>query len=138
MQTNSHGGERPPITLLDSEADILSNLALAATERSSLAADLLLQELDRATAASLSELPPDVVTMMSHVSFVDEATGDRHSVQLVYPKDADMTDNRLSVLTPVGAGLIGMRQGDAIDWPNRVGTVRRLRIVEVVQPERGS
>jgi regulator of nucleoside diphosphate kinase len=47
-----------------------------------------------------------------------------------------MEQHRLSVLTPVGAGLIGMRCGDSIDWPNRLGAFRRLRIVRVVQPGR--
>ena len=45
-----------------------------------------------------------------------------------------MDRNRLSVMTLVGAGLIGMRKGVSIDWPDRSGEERRLRIVEVIQP----
>jgi regulator of nucleoside diphosphate kinase len=81
-----------------------------------------------------AELPPDVVTMGSRVAFVDRASGERHSVELVYPGEADMAQGRVSVLTPIGAALIGMRRGSAIDWPNRQGEVRRLKIVEVVRP----
>jgi regulator of nucleoside diphosphate kinase len=136
MQTEPTRGEKPPIILLDSEADALADLAHASLARSSLAARLLLEEIDRATTASPADMPADVVTMRSQVEFVDEASGETHAVRLVYPHDADMEQHRLSVLTPVGAGLIGMRCGDAIEWPNRAGTFRRLRIVGVVQPER--
>jgi regulator of nucleoside diphosphate kinase len=71
--------------------------------------------------------------MMSRVRFVDEATGASHEVQLVYPGDADTGMNRISILTPVGAGLIGLRKGQSIDWPNRSGQLRRLQIVDVVR-----
>ena len=83
---------------------------------------------------NLPILPADVVTMKSEVVFVDEDTGEEHRVHLVYPCDADIESNRLSVLTPVGAALIGLRRGDRIDWPNRLGASRRLRLVDVVQP----
>ena len=53
---------------------------------------------------------------------------------VVWPRDADMDQNRLSVMTLVGAGLIGMRKGASINWPDRSGEERRLRIVEVIQP----
>jgi regulator of nucleoside diphosphate kinase len=138
MQTELSSGIRPPITLIDSEADALAELAHASLAKSSLAAGLLLEEIDRASTTTPADLPADVVTMLSQVEFVDEASGETHSVQLVYPRDADMEQQRLSVLTPVGAGLIGMRSGASIDWPNRLGANRRLRIDRVVQPGRGS
>ena len=72
--------------------------------------------------------------MMSHVVFLDEGTGEKHEVQLVYPKDAGSELHRISVLTPIGAALIGMPRGASIDWPNRAGEYRRLRILDVRQP----
>ena len=53
-----------------------------------------------------------------------------------WPRDANLDQNRLSVLTLVGAGLIGMQAGSAINWPDRSGKERCLRIVDVRQPER--
>ncbi|HEU4651406.1 MAG TPA: GreA/GreB family elongation factor, partial [Croceibacterium sp.] len=79
----------------------------------------------------------DVVTMRSRVRFLDETSGEEHAVELVYPSAADLELGRVSVLTPVGAALIGLRRGSAIDWPNRMGAFRRLTIIEVTQPERG-
>jgi regulator of nucleoside diphosphate kinase len=127
---------RPRIVLLESEAEALTGLALAALEKSSLSAKLLLEELERAETVTAGKLPRDVATMNAQVAFRDEATGEEHTVQLVFPKEADMALGKISVLTPIGAALIGMRAGAAIDWPNRHGECRRLRITGVIQPAR--
>ena len=137
MQTQNAGGSRPPITLIDVEADVLADLAFATRQKSPFVADLLMQEIDRAATARLSDMPEDLVTMMSNVVFVDEGSGERHSMQLVYPKDADTDLGRVSVLTPIGAALIGMRCGESIEWIDQRGTCRRLQVVEVKQPCRG-
>ena len=126
---------RPPIALIDIEAEVLSNLASASLGKSAMGAELLLQELERAETYDRSCLPPHIVTMMSHVVFVDEGSGEKHEVQLVYPRDADSERKRVSVLTPIGAALIGMPRGAWIDWPNRAVDYRRLRILDVVQPQ---
>ena len=132
---NELAGARPPISLIDTEADTLSALATAGLGQSTMGAKLLLQELDRAETYDRSCVPPHVATMMSRVVFLDEATGERHDIQLVYPKQADSEHQRISVLTPIGAALIGMPRGSSIDWPNRAGEYRRLRILEVIQPQ---
>jgi regulator of nucleoside diphosphate kinase len=122
--------------VVDREADALFDLALKWQRLHPLSAALLLDELDRAATVPAEELPADAVTMRSHVVFVDQTSGERHAVQLVYPGEADMARQRVSILTPIGAALIGMRVGNAIDWPNRHGERRRLEIVEVIQPGR--
>ena len=127
---------RPPILLPEAEAEALFELALAWQSRHPHSTKLLLDELVRAATVSLAELPADVVTMRSRVVFLDRSSGEEHSVELVYPGEADMARQRISVLTPIGAALIGMRRGSAIDWPNRQGERRRLEIVDVVQPAR--
>jgi regulator of nucleoside diphosphate kinase len=135
MHTELASRARPPITLIDSEAEALSGLAMAWLDKSAMGAELLLQELARAEVYDRSCLPPHVATMMSYVAFLDEGTGEKHEVQLVYPRDADSELGRISVLTPIGAALIGMPRGASIDWPNRAGEYRRLKILEVTQPE---
>lgn len=134
MQIKQTRPKRPPITIVDSEADVLTDLALATQSRAPEVSEMLLEELARAKSCRLSKAPPDVVRMMSHVEFVDEGSGALHSVQLVFPKDADAEAYRVSILTPIGAGLIGMRVGHTISWPNRAGEYRRLRILRVTQP----
>jgi regulator of nucleoside diphosphate kinase len=122
--------------VVDREADALFDLARKWQRLHPLSAALLLDELDPAATVPAEELPADAVTMRSHVVFVDQTSGERHAVQLVYPGEADMARQRVSILTPIGAALIGMRVGNAIDWPNRHGERRRLEIVEVIQPGR--
>jgi regulator of nucleoside diphosphate kinase len=56
-------------------------------------------------------------------------------VQLVYPAEADIEAGRISILTPIGAGLIGLREGQSILWPDREGRERRLTVVRVTQPQ---
>ena len=132
--TVSENGGPPPIYVIDTEADALYELAVSIEQRSPDVAHKLCEELDRANVLSVQDIPSDVVIMRSHVEFVDERSGDKRKVELVWPRDADMDRNRLSVMTLVGAGLIGMRKGVSIDWPDRSGEKRRLRIVEVIQP----
>lgn len=127
-------GDKPPILLSESEADMLYDLALSWRQKHPFSARLLLDELERAHTVQSGELPGDVVTMGSHVIFLEGEGGTERSVELVYPAAADMAQGRVSVMTPIGAALIGMRCGNEIDWPDRQGERRRLKIVAVVQP----
>lgn len=119
--------------MIDTEADALANMAMAAEERVPQVSELLLTEIGRATLHSASRIPANVITMHATVRFTDEASGKEHSYQLVYPKEADISAGRISILTPVGAGLIGLREGQSILWPDREGHERELKIVEVAQ-----
>lgn len=131
MMSDIDRKDRPPIHMLDSEADALAALAIGARQRLPQVSDLLLAEIDRATIHRPGDMPPDVVIMNARVEFLDEASGDRRTVQLVYPGQADITLSRISILTPVGAGLIGLREGQSISWPDREGRERMLTIVTV-------
>jgi transcription elongation GreA/GreB family factor len=71
------------------------------------------------------------VTLGSVVTFVDESTGVRRRLQIVLPTDADIERSSLSIVSQVGAGLIGLSAGQSIDWPCPDGRPRTLRIVDV-------
>ena len=96
-------------------------------------AELLLAEINRAKVVQDSRLPGDVVAMQSIVKFVDEASDAERTLQLVYPQAADIEAGRISILSLVGAGLLGLRPGQSISWPDRAGKQRALRIMEVNQ-----
>ena len=73
--------------------------------------------------------------MNSRVVFEDETSGERREVTLVYPGRADIGAGMISVLTPVGTALLGLRVGQSIDWEVG-GHPQRYRIVDVpYQPE---
>jgi regulator of nucleoside diphosphate kinase len=63
-------------------------------------------------------------------------TGKELVVTLVYPHDADIDENKISILAPIGAALIGLRVGQVIRWPVPSGKEKRLQVVAVLfQPE---
>src|SRR3546814_9485491 len=93
---------------------------------------MLRDETSRAKVYTRERIPRDVVVMGATVEF-DDANGSTRSVKLVYPNDADISAGRISILTPVGAGLIGLREGQSILWPDREGHERELTIVRVKQ-----
>ncbi|HEY0326325.1 MAG TPA: nucleoside diphosphate kinase regulator [Allosphingosinicella sp.] len=128
---------RPPIHMLDRESDLLGDLALQMEQRHPVVSAMLLAEIERAEIHSQASLPPDAVTIGSEVEFFDLAHERTHHVQIVMPAEADIAAGRISVLTPIGAGLIGLSEGQSIDWPDLEGRERRIRIVSVRQPPRG-
>ena len=50
---------------------------------------------------------------------------------LVYPNQADISQDKISVLTPIGTALIGLRVGSSITWETRTGEFKRLTVLEV-------
>lgn len=94
-------------------------------------------ELARADVVDSQHIPPTVVTMNSTVSFKVQGSSDEFQLTLVYPKDVDDLGDKISILAPVGSALLGLSQGDEIEWPAPGGGVLQVRIEEVVyQPER--
>ena len=92
-------------------------------------------ELGRARVVPAGKVPPDVVTMNSVVRLRDLDSDETEEYELVYPADADMAHNRISVLAPIGTAILGYRLGDVVEWPVPAG-LRRLRVEEVLyQPE---
>ncbi|QQV77983.1 nucleoside diphosphate kinase regulator [Sphingomonas aliaeris] len=129
--------DRPAIHLAAPECDALSELALSAEHRHPYSSAVLLAELDRAELCEPGELPEQTVAMNSRVDFIDEGGGSRRTVQLVYPRDADIAAGRISNLTPIGVGLIGMMAGSSIRRADRDGHDRMLRIVSVTSSGEG-
>ncbi|MGJ8478518.1 nucleoside diphosphate kinase regulator [Sphingobium yanoikuyae] len=125
----------PPIHIVESEADMISDLAWAARDRFPDVSQLLLEEVGRAQLCSRAALPADVAAMGSTILYRDGARGTPRRVELVFPSHADVALGRISILTPVGAALIGMRAGNAILWPDRDGHLRDIMVDAVVQAE---
>lgn len=129
--------EVPSIYLTQNDLDRLSDLLEAyAAGSGGRRFDRLEDELTRAIVVSREQLPNDTVTMNSRVVFEDETTGERREVTLVYPRNADITAGKISILVPVGTALLGLRVGQSIDWQLPSGQKRRYRVIDVpYQPE---
>jgi regulator of nucleoside diphosphate kinase len=94
--------------------------------------ELLERELSRAAIVAPSELPDDVVAMNATVWFRELDLDEVEKYTLVYPPEADVVRNRISVLAPIGTALLGYRIGDVVQWRVPSGK-RRFEIVDVVQ-----
>jgi len=90
----------------------------------------LKDELAAAEVIEDKQIPPSVVTLNSFVGFTDLGTGRRHEYQVVFPADADLSLNRVSVLAPIGTALLGHRLNAEVECPILRG-VRRFRIEQV-------
>lgn len=123
----------PEIILARDEHRRLTQLALAGTDHSPEESDFLLYELDRAQVVGDSQLPDDVVRMGSRVRFRTTA-GQSRAVELVYPNNADISADRISIMTPIGVALIGLRTGQSITWLTRDGRKQVLTVLAVTQP----
>lgn len=92
-------------------------------------------ELDRAVIVSPKDVPPDVVTMNSKIVLVDAESGEEMVFTLVFPSDADMMHEKISVLAPIGTVVLGYRVGDTFEWQVPDGT-RRWTVKQILyQPE---
>jgi regulator of nucleoside diphosphate kinase len=125
---------RPQIVVGRQEHHQLQVLAMAGTGHSAEAADDLLYEMERARVVPDAAIKHDVVRMGSRVQYRTD-TGECHEVTLVYPGQADILARRISVLTPVGTALIGLRTGQSITWTTRNGTRNVLTVLAVFRPD---
>jgi len=94
-------------------------------------ADLLLRELLRAEVVAGDQIPASTVVMHSLVTYRDEDTSATRTVALVYPSERSSVPNALSVLTPLGAALIGLSEGQSISFDGVDGKPRTVTVLKV-------
>ncbi len=128
---------RPEITVSSLDVERLYKL-IDSLPKNSVGTTLELEsELARARVVDPDDIPPTVVTMNSTIKFA--VASDEHPVErtLVYPKDADASGTTISILAPVGSALLGLSQGDEIEWPKPGGGTLSVKLKEITyQPER--
>ena len=134
MSTLTTINSLPHILISAADEKRLTAIATAASQRVPDASAALLNELERADVWPAAAIPPDVVRIGSIIEF-DVNDGRQLKVQLVLPQDADINAGRISVLTPVGAALIGLSPGQAMQWLGNDGKKRLLTVVAVSRPQ---
>ena len=90
----------------------------------------LLDEIERAKVIPENGQTLDVVTMNSTVLVNDLNMSKEYRYTIVYPEEADTSENKISILAPVGTALLGYKRGDVVEWEVPAGK-RRLQIIEV-------
>lgn len=122
----------PNIVVSNADYERLTDLATASLERLPEVAEELLAEMDRAKIVGDDNVPGNVVRMGSTVTFKSD-DGRQLTETLVYPIDEDSDAHKISVMTPVGAALIGLAEGQSISWTARDGRKHELTVVKVKQ-----
>jgi regulator of nucleoside diphosphate kinase len=124
---------KPAIVVTRFDYERLARLAESHATRSPEVSDELLAELDRARIVEDDKIGSGIVRMGSTLRFTSDLGQDR-TVTLVFPGEADIAAGNVSVLTPIGAAVIGLSAGQSIDWTARDGQVHRLTVERVEAP----
>ena len=128
---------QPHIIISELDAERLEKLIESMPDKIFPGKKELENELARAEIVAPKSIPPTVVTMNSTVRFKVESSAEEFSLTLVYPKDVKAEGGTISIVAPVGSALLGLSQGDEIEWPKPGGGVLKVVIAEVTyQPER--
>jgi regulator of nucleoside diphosphate kinase len=133
MREDQSNRPMPRIVVSESDHERLTGLATAALNRVPETAQELLAEMERAEIVSAPSVPANVVRMGSRVTFLP-TDGRKRRITLVFPAEEDITKSRVSIMTPIGAALIGLTQGQSIQWTARDGRRHELTVLTVEKP----
>ena len=131
MTSPSSGGLPPPIVVSRRDAARLEAVIDSPRWQNDATAEALLGELTRAEVVDDAVMPADVVGMHSRVECTDENSGEKHTLTLVYPHEADAGAGKISIMAPVGSALLGLSVGQSIDWNTPQGRQLKLRVTAV-------
>lgn len=131
-----NGKDIPAVVMTDRDWMRLRRLVNRAATLYHPVSDLLAQEIERATVCPVDEIPEDVITMNSRVVFRTQGGTGPESRFLVFPERYAPNGYCVSVTSPLGAALIGLRSGSSFHYRSRDGEVRKVFVQEVAyQPE---
>ncbi len=132
---NRERGDMTKIFITQFDHDRLINL-LAKKRPHDSYDETLMSELKRAKIVEPADIPPDVITMNSQVRFLDLNNND-WDFWLVFPEQADLKQNKISVLSPIGCALLGYKVGDKVTITTPKHGEREFTVKEILsQPER--
>lgn len=125
-----------PICLTEKDYHRLHQVVLAQRQvNGAREVEALGKELKRARIVPSSEIPADVITMNSRVVLRKKNQEDQLHFTLVYPREANVLEQKISVLAPAGTAILGCKVGEEVSWP--VGNKTICYLVEEIlyQPE---
>jgi len=127
--------QRPPAILIaEEDLEALSDVAENLLEVLPDVGRFLDDELTRARVVPRRSVPRNVVTMNATVEFVLEQSAKPERLKLVYPADHVQDGSSISIASPVGVALLGLKEGQSMSWPSRYGEKLSLKVVKVEAP----
>lgn len=133
MSSSKKTHRKPSIQIAQSDHARLAALANAVAERSPEISDQLFTEIERARIVSDRAISPSVVRMGSTVTYKSDIN-DVKTVTLVFPGEADISQGKVSILTPIGTALLGLSEGQSMDWTTRDTRLHQLTVLSVKAP----
>ncbi len=110
------------------EAKQLKSISVSESEN-------LMKELNSAEIVEPEKIPSNVVTMNSIVKISFLNNNQQIQFQIVYPKQANVKEKKISIFSPIATALIGYQVGDEVEWIVPAG-LTKIRIDEIIyQPE---
>ena len=91
---------------------------------------LLAKEIEKAKKVPDNKIEPQVIRINSHFEVQDVESGKLFNFQLTLPKDGNLAEKKLSLLSPLGVALIGFQEGMEIEWP-LPGGLKKFKILSV-------
>lgn len=138
MIMTMHDATRNPIYVTSQDKQRLEDLLMeveASDPRKHGDLKALTEELHRAVVVDPKDVPGDVITMNSRADMLDLENGETVTFTLVFPSESNIEEGKISVLAPIGAGMLGYRVGDEFEWKVPAG-VRRMKVTRIhYQPE---
>lgn len=128
---------QPEITISERDLKRIEATLSSLTQNKLCRVASLEAELERANVVESAAIPRNVVTMNSTFRFSVSASDQTFCLTLVYPKDMTSDGQNISILAPAGSAMLGLVEGDEIDWPTPDGSAMMVKIDEIIyHPER--
>jgi regulator of nucleoside diphosphate kinase len=118
-----------PVVIMEDDYNLIKGLLQGQSEEE--AGMTLLHEMNRAIIVKREAFPPHAVRLNSKVSIQNTETKTQKVFTIVMPEKADIRENRISILSPMGAALIGFRKGEEVVW-KMPGGMKKIKILDVV------
>lgn len=130
MNSETLAVSKPNIIVRESDYARLTALAQSSMDKDLALGEELMGELERATVAVDDAAVSQTIQMGSTATYTTE-TGQRRTVTLVYPGEANIETNRVSIMTPIGVALLGLSENQSINWIARDGVSHALTVIEI-------
>lgn len=124
--------DRSPVLIPEDDFKLLKQFAEQVTTYTDDKTMSLSYELNRAIVVGENEFPADCVRLNSFVKVKELSSNRIMEFRIVMPVNADINEKRISVVTPMGAALIGLCKGEKVSWKMPAG-MKSFEILEVVQ-----
>jgi regulator of nucleoside diphosphate kinase len=131
MHVRNTQASKPTVYVDETQQQQLQRLADQST---AVGGALLRRELERAVVVCTDEVPRRFVKLNSVVEFEELLSGRTRTVTVVLPQEADIDKNKISVVTPVGAAVLGLVPGEVFSWTTDDGRPQVLVIRRVINP----